>query len=271
MAVSVFNNSIENNSVMLHIFAIADINSPKGRIVNQRLSDLGVSYEIIPAVFPTEPHPWSPLYNEKKRIQLNGYPMVKGEVGCFLAHREAWKATLSGPHDYVLIIEDDIKITRENLSKIASIPEIKEARNLITLLFSANYELSFRRWIKHRDVQLVIPTDKAYSTMAYFISKQTATQLLKQSESIFCPVDEFTNMESLHRIPLVHTHPFLVEHDGSTSVIGLRTKPPITTRQKLVRNYFRFTGGIKEKMVRLKTRLRLGLLGAKVETHRNHS
>jgi glycosyl transferase family 25 len=271
MAVSVYSNSIENNSVMLHIFAIADINSPKGKIVNQRLSDLGVSYEIIPAVFPTEPHPWSPLYNEKKRIQLNGYPMVKGEVGCFLAHREVWKAALLGPHETVLILEDDFKINPEDLPKIEAIAEIKESKNLVTLLFVANHKLSFRRWLKQCDVHLVLPTDKVYSTLAYFISKQTAARLLKHSESIFCPVDEFTNMESLHRIPLVHTHPFLVEHDGSTSVIGLRTKPPITTRQKLVRNYFRFIVGIKEKMVRIKTRLRLGLLGVKVETHRNHS
>ena len=256
---------------MLHILAICDINSPKGKIINQQLLDLGVSFEIIPAVFPPEPHPWSPLYHEKKRMQLNGYPMVKGEIGCFLAHREAWKATLSGSHDYVLIIEDDIKITRENLPKITSITDIKEAQNFITLLFVANHQLSFRRWIKHQDVQLVIPTKKAYSTMAYFISKQTAARLLKHSESIFCPVDEFTNMESLHHIPLAHCYPLLVEPDGSTSSIGLRTKPPIKTLQKLIRNYFRFTSEIKEKLVRLKTRVRLGLLGAKVETHHLHS
>ena len=256
---------------MLHILAICDINSPKGKIINQQLLDLGVSFEIIPAVFPSEPHPWSPLYDERKRIMLNGYPMVKGEIGCFLAHREAWKATLSGSHDYVLILEDDLKITPENLTKIATITEIKEARNLITLLFAANHQLSFRRWIKRKDVQLVIPTDKTYSTMAYFISKQTARQLLKHSESIYCPVDEFTNMESLHHIPLAHCYPLLVEQDGSTSSIGTRTKPPIKTLQKLIRNYFRFTSGIKEKIIRLKTRVRLGLLGAKVETHHLHS
>lgn len=255
---------------MLHILAICDINSPKGKIINQRLIDLGVSFEIIPAVFPTEPHPWSPLYDERKRILLNGYPMVKGEIGCFLAHREAWKETLSGSHEYVLIIEDDIKITSENLPTIASITEIKEARDLITLLFVANHQLSFRRWIKHKDVQLVIPTEKTYSTMAYFISKHTAAQLLKHSESIFCPVDEFTNMQFLHDVSLVYTYPLLVEPDGSTSLIGLRTKPPIKIRQKIVRNYFRFIWGIKEKIVRLKTLFKLGLIGTKVEKHRSH-
>jgi glycosyl transferase, family 25 len=256
---------------MLHILAIADINSPKGKITHQRLNDLGVSYEIVPAVFPSEPHPWSALYDEKKRVQLNGYPLVKGEVGCFLAHREAWKAAVMGPHETVLILEDDFKISPENLPRIAAIAEIKEARNLITLLFVANHELSFRCWLKNSNVQLVLPTNKVYSTLAYFLSKQTAAELLKYSESIFCPVDEFTNMESLHGIPLVHTYPLLVSQDGSDSTIGLRTKPPIKIRQKLVRNYFRFIWTIREKISRLRTRLKLGLLSTKVEKYHNRS
>jgi len=255
---------------MLHILAIADINSPKGKIAHQRLIDLGVSYEIIPAVFPSEPHPWSAHYDEKRRIQLNGYPLVKGEVGCFLAHREAWKAALRGPHETVLILEDDFKISPTDLPKIASIAEIKESKNLITLLFAANHELSFRRWLKQDDVQLVIPTEKAYSTLAYFVSKQSAAQLLKCSESIFCPVDEFTNLESLHGIPLVYTYPLLVSQDRSDSTIGHRAKPPIKITQKLVRNCFRFIWKVREKISRLRTLLKLGLIGTKVETHRNH-
>jgi len=256
---------------MLHILAIADVNSAKGKIAKQRLVDLGVSFEIIPAVFPNEPHPWSAHYDEKSRIRLNGYPLVKGEVGCFLAHREAWKVVVAGPHETVLILEDDFKITPEDLPKIASIAEIKESKNLITLLFAANHELSFRRWLKPGDVQLVVPTHKAYSTLAYFVSKQSAAQLLKHSESIFCPVDEFTNMESLHGIPLVCTYPLLVSQDGSDSTIGHRAKPSIKTRQKLIRNYFRFIWMIREKISRFKTLLKLGLIGTKVETHRNHS
>jgi len=256
---------------MLHILAIADVNSAKGKIAKQRLVDLGVSFEIIPAVFPNEPHPWSGLYDEKKRIRLNGYPLVKGEVGCFLAHREAWKAALMGPHETVLILEDDFKISSENLPKIVSIAGIKESKNLITLLSTSNHELSFRRWIKHHDIHLVMPECRTYSTLAYFVSKQTAAQLLKHSESIFCPVDEFTNMESLHGVPLVCTYPLLVSQDGSDSTIGLRTKPPIKTRQKLVRNYFRFIWTIRQKISRLRTLLKLGLVSRKVETRRNHS
>jgi glycosyl transferase, family 25 len=256
---------------MIHILAICNINSPKGKIANQRLVDLGTSFEIIPAVFPSEPHPWSVHYDEKRRIQLNGYPLVKGEVGCFLAHREAWKAAVAGPHETVLILEDDFKITPEDLPKIASIAEIKEAKNLITLLHITNHELSFRRWINHRDIHLVIPEHKAYSALAYFVSKQSAAQLLKHSESIFCPVDEFTNMESLHGVPLLCTDPMLVSQDGSDSTIGHRAKPAIKVGQKLVRNYFRFIWTIREKISRLRTLLKLGLIGTKVETRRNHS
>jgi GR25 family glycosyltransferase involved in LPS biosynthesis len=256
---------------MLHILAIADVNSAKGKITKQRLVDLGVSFEIIPAVFPSEPYPWSALYDEKRRMQLNGYPLVKGEVGCFLAHREAWKAVVMGQHESVLILEDDFKISPEDLPKITSIAEIKESKNLITLLFIANHELSFRSWLKLGDVQIVVPTVKAYSTLAYFVSKQSAARLLKHSESIFCPVDEFTNMESLHGIPLVCTFPLLVSQDGSDSTIGHRVKPAIKTRQKLIRNYFRFIWMIREKISRLKTLIKLDLIGTKVETRRNHS
>ena len=52
---------------MLHILAICDFNSPKGKAVNQRLTDLGVSYEIIPAVFP--PLFRKPLIPEQIRLE----------------------------------------------------------------------------------------------------------------------------------------------------------------------------------------------------------
>jgi GR25 family glycosyltransferase involved in LPS biosynthesis len=38
-----------------------------------------------------------------------------GDFGCALAHRAAWKAVMDGPHEWVIILEDDTQLVSKDL------------------------------------------------------------------------------------------------------------------------------------------------------------
>ena len=41
--------------------------------------------------------------------------LVHGDYGTALAHRAAWKAVMDGPHEWVIILEDDAQLISKDL------------------------------------------------------------------------------------------------------------------------------------------------------------
>ena len=81
--------------------------------VNQIISDMPIKSEIIDAtdgellsneeindILST-----SNLYNPKYPFKIN-----RGEIGCFLSHREVWRQIVDQKLDAGLIVEDDVRI-----------------------------------------------------------------------------------------------------------------------------------------------------------------
>jgi GR25 family glycosyltransferase involved in LPS biosynthesis len=98
----------------LKCIIICQVSSERGASAISRAKELGINYEICPAVFPEGDLPWSKHYNHPRRIRNNGYGMTKGEVGCCLAHREVWKKIVDGNDEKVLVLEDDAEINPAN-------------------------------------------------------------------------------------------------------------------------------------------------------------
>ena len=253
------------NMKKLKVLLICDPSTERGMLARNRLHDIGLEHEVCPAVFPPPEHPWSPRYDEGRRVDAYGYPMVRGEIGCFLAHREAWRRVVEESADMTLVLEDDNVLLDSDLASIREVAESPEIKDIVTLLFTGS-RLRFRRWLRVGMVSVVRPTGVAYNTAAYLVGKKSAVKLLAESETFFCPVDEFLNLEYLHGVTLVHTYPFLAGHpDETPSLIGLRAKPKITNLRRLVRNYHRLIRRFRDGACRLRTLAKMGLLFAKVE------
>jgi len=252
---------------MLKVLLICDPASERGIMARRRLEDLKLEYEVSPAVFPPAEHPWSPRYDEVRRIAAYGYPMVRGEIGCFLAHRDAWRRVIEGADDMVLVLvlEDDAVLLGSDLASIRDVASAKKTKDMVTLLYTGS-RLRFRRWLPIGNMSIVRPTGAAYTTAAYMIGKNGAAKLLAESETFWCPVDEFLNLEYLHEVTLVHTYPFLASHpEEAPSLIGLRAKPKITSVRRLVRNYYRLVRRFRDGAYRLWVLVKMGLLFTKVE------
>jgi GR25 family glycosyltransferase involved in LPS biosynthesis len=230
-----------------------------------RLDDIGLEHEVVPAVFPPAERPWSPHYDEVRRVNTYGYPMVRGEVGCFLAHRDAWRRAAEGETDVTLILEDDAVVPGSDLASIRQVASAPEIKGAATLLFTVS-RLRFRRWLHLGNVSVVRPTDMAYSTAAYLVGKEGAAKLLADSEAFWCPVDEFLNLEYLHGVTLVHTSPFLAGNlEEMASLIGPRTKPKLSNFRRMRRNWHRLIRRLRDGACRLRTLTKMGLLFTKIE------
>lgn len=253
------------NPSPLRVLLICDPSTERGRRARMRLDDIGLEHEVVPAVFPPAERPWSPHYDEVRRVHAYGYPMVRGEIGCFLAHRDAWRRVIEGSADMTLVLEDDAVLLGSDLASIRQAASVPETKGMTTLLFTAS-RLRFRRWLLIGNMSIVRPTGVAYNTAAYLIGKNGAAKLLAKSGTFWCPVDEFLNLEYLHEVTLVHTYPLLASHpEEMPSLIGLRAKPKITVVRRLVRNYHRLVRRFRDGVYRLWTLVKMGLLFTKVE------
>lgn len=250
------------SAAMPRVLLICDPSTERGMLAQKRLDDLGLTHEVSPAVFPPPEHP---RYASSRRINAYGYPMVRGEIGCFLAHRDVWLRVVQGSTEMTLVVEDDAVLLAADLSAIREVASAPQSKDVVTLLYTGS-RLRFRSWLRLGAVAVVRPTGVAYSTAAYLIGKSGAAKLLAGSETFWCPVDEFLNLEYLNGISLVHTYPFLAGHPEETpSLIGLREKPRLSLLRRLRRNFSRTIRWFRDRDCRLRTLLRMGLLFAKVE------
>jgi glycosyl transferase family 25 len=191
--------------------------------------------------------------------------MVRGEVGCFLAHRAAWRRVTEGPDELVLVLEDDAVLAAGDLEAIRAVAARRELDAMITLLFTVSRP-TFRRWREVGGVSIVHPADTIHSTVAYMVGKEGAAHLLAHSENFFSPVDDYLNMGYLHGVSIVLTYPFLAGHCSTTpSLIGLRTKAKLTARQYLKRNGFRLIRRLRTCLHGISMLRQMGLLFSRTE------
>lgn len=250
---------------MPKILLICDPASARGMFALKRLVDIGLNPEVIPAVFPPATHPWSPRYDELRRVAAYGYPMIRGEIGCFLAHRDAWRRVTEGPDDLVLVLEDDAVLAVCDLDAISTVAARRELDDMVTLLFTVSHP-SFRCWRQVGAVSIVRPTGTTHSTVAYLVGIEGAARLLAHSETFFCPVDDYLNMSYLHGVTLMLTYPFLAGYcSNSPSLIGLRTKPKLTNLQRLKRNGFRLLRRLRAGLHGLSVLFKMGILFSRTE------
>jgi Glycosyltransferase involved in LPS biosynthesis len=118
--------------------------------------------------------------------------LAKGELGCFLSHRLCWKRIAEGPHEHVAVFEDDIVFGSDAAALLADTQWVPADADIVKLDAAP-----FRTYIGRDGKDL--PGGRRlhrlcfnhYCTGGYIISKRAAAYLLKESEILRAPVDEF--------------------------------------------------------------------------------
>ena len=92
--------------------------SDRFNYISQQLEQQNLSFKRIPGVDVKERQDLKNKYYSKVRNKLDYHtPLTDGEIGCYIAHRNAWKAILDDDIDYGLVLEDDAYL-KENLKLI---------------------------------------------------------------------------------------------------------------------------------------------------------
>ena len=240
--------------------------------MESQLSELQLDYERIPGVDGThlsrlELKTWT---NRKRMFWYSDRPFPPTMVGCYLSHRKAWERAATGSDEFVLIMEDDIFISRKGVPLLKDTTWIPSQTAFIRLDQQNKVNLIRR----HSDVGLeknrvfeLFEFEWGHGAGAYIIHKAMAQWLLLNLKAMYQGVDMqmidrnlFLNPKDVpvfNGTPLslrAQICPALIAHQNSRrqflpeeaedSVINPQTRITpayeLTTRKKIFRELSRF-------------------------------
>ena len=225
----------------------------------EHLGSFGISAELSPSVFIESNPADLPAYDGRRRLQELGYHLTKGEVGCFLAHREAWKRVVAAGAP-CLVLEDDARLDTALVRHLESAAQAIAGSTMMVRLFSMKTG-RHKRWKElSAEFSLVRPLAAASSAVAYLMSPGCAAALLEHSAVFWLAVDEFMDDEAVHGCVVMQGSPQLVRHDDEgASMVGGRQKPPLSLGRKILREIARARRNLSQALNRERTLWRLGL------------
>lgn len=156
------------------------------------LTKHGLTYERVPGVLGKElsTQEIAKYYDEVMNEKLHYRTLSKGEVGCYLSHRECWKKIANSKAPYGIVLEDDINITGDVERAMELVQQANFDWDLIKL---APYSRKTGKVVfSHKlddEFDLVIHKKPMSGCAATIYSKAGAEKLLATTERFFRAVD----------------------------------------------------------------------------------
>jgi len=164
------------------------------KTVQSILSNMECTTQIIDAVDGntlTDQYISKYINNDNRVYPKYPFTLNNGEIGCFLSHREAWKAIVNEKLEAGFIIEDDCKIDNKKFNKSFKIA-LKLVKKLGYIQFQTREIPNNFLEIDNIDgVKILQPKTIPLRTSAQLISYDAALLLLEKSKKIDRPVDGF--------------------------------------------------------------------------------
>lgn len=193
--------------------------------IARQMEKAGLDYSFVDGVQVDADHLSGTGYSEKGRLFRYGYSMLTGEVGCFLAHRAAWK-TVQAQNEKCLILEDDAVISGLTDALLASLDNAPYPLVRLAGVFEKKHKfIGKTAYAKYWG-------DPA-GTAAYVLAPQAAGRLLDKSASFYMAVDDFIEARQLHGVNTYAYLPYPVRQADMDSHIGLRVNRQLSGFKRL--------------------------------------
>jgi len=140
--------------------------------------------------------------------------MSKGELGCWLSHKKAWRELGKDTADFAFIFEDDVIII-DDLTPIANALERMEGWDIVKLYRKKTRRPLFKRPIGD-GLALTASFSATSGTFAYAIRREVAERLDKSHEQYQSPIDVEFRFRSRNRIRVLDCSEDLVIHDPNS-------------------------------------------------------
>lgn len=240
--------------------------SQRRKKIEPQMAAQALPFEFFDAIRgQSEQQPILHAHCSKRRFSRKGYPLKEGELGCFASHYLLWEKCvhLNKP---IVILEDDVQLNAEFKNILGYVEKHIHQLGLVRL--SRTLKPTF---IKISDFihspsldksMLVRYTKPAKGGMGYILSPVAAKKLINNAKNWYDPVDDFLEKEWLHKVSIFGIEPLCLNHDNDAlSEIGNRSKPSVSTYQKIKRESYRssewFLNQVQQLPLNIKIRLGL--------------
>ena len=164
--------------------------SDRFKSISEQLEEQNLSFKRIPGINVLEEQQLKNKHYSKKKNKFNYHiPLTDGEIGCYIAHRNAWEEILADEIDFGLVLEDDAYL-KDNLKSILDNLDIIKARwdvlKLADLASSPRKGVCVEKFRKYNLLRYFKPPTLS---VAEVITKEGAKKLLNLSKTFGRPVD----------------------------------------------------------------------------------
>ncbi|CAB3781940.1 glycosyltransferase family 25 protein [Pararobbsia alpina] len=178
------------------------------------------------AIEPAGPLDKIENYDLERRVQQYGVPLTRGEVGCFLSHREVWRELVASGDEACCVMEDDI-VLRDGFS--SAVDEVFAARShwdMVRLMGLVHARPKIPTAVLASGMKLMWMKRHPDGTQCYVITREAAIRMLENTDRFFNAVDNAIDRQWDHRLRLYITSPEFVELAETESMIGDRPSIP---------------------------------------------
>lgn len=205
--------------------AVFLINLPRSvdrrRVMEERLATLSLDYTLVPGVDGrAEWDRLAPGLDAKAFGRLTGRDPTPGDVGCYHAHLNTWRAFLETDAQVALVLEDDVVFHDDFHRAVAAAIEASAQWDYLQLnRIRAKLPVRQGRADKWRLNGYVGP---ATGTGAYLITRALAERLLPRMLPIRLPVDQELDRMYDHQFRHLGLEPFPshVDDGGESTITG---------------------------------------------------
>lgn len=172
------------------------------------LASIGLPYERISAVdgIQLADRDIKANYNSLLYGVLFGRQLSRGELGCALSHRLAYKAILEQGLDWAIVLEDDVVVEPTLPALLGQILDASGRYDVIQLYYAENKVHPKRTIARLAGLDLIAFTGPHASAVAYAVKASGARKLLK-ARRVFMMADKFSWMSALFGVAFCACEP----------------------------------------------------------------
>ncbi len=206
-------------------------------MMSKQFEQRGIDARFFNAIEIRGPVEKVPGYDAKARALRYGWPLKKGEVGCYLSHRAVWKQLVESGDEAWCVMEDDVVLADAFKTITAELFDAREHWDVVRL-FGLNKRPQREYAVLSSGAKVVWLDRHPAGTQCYVITRDAAARLLSYTDRIRHPIDLAVDRNWEHGLRLFITSPEFVSVAGFPSTIadeGLKQSIPGRLTAKLYR------------------------------------
>lgn len=128
-----------------------------------------------------------PGYDAHGRRRRYGWPLSRGEVGCYLSHRAAWLQLVQSGNETMCVMEDDISLLNGFKAATEELHDTRQHWDMVRLMWINEREQT--EYARLPSGSRLMWMESPVGTQSYMITRAAARKMLAYTATITHPID----------------------------------------------------------------------------------